>query len=450
MGLFGPPDVAKLEAKGDVPGLIRALGYEKDSAVRQAAATALGQIRNADAVEPLIVNLRDPDVAARQAAATALGQIGDARAVEPLVRLAALNDADPDVRNAAAKALVTLGPGAVKPLITALRSRAAEVRQAAEALGQIGLPAIQLLVDALGEQDADLRSAAADALGKLGWQPDMTVTGAIYWVYKREWGTCVEIGAPAVEPLIAALRDKDGEVREAAAAALIQIGAPSVQPLIAALDDDDEDYEVRKVAATALGKLGDVRAVKPLTSVLHAFFWNDLCEAAIQALGEIGDTGAVEYLTSRLEHDRSRLGRDACAAALQKLGWRPDNSGAAAVYWVDRGEWAKCVEIGAAAVGPLIAVLESGEDGVNLPAAEALGQIGDPRALEPLLAAVRKITLEIERQTPDIWEVLRRNITLETNPKEAHLQAVKSKLTHAAAEVAAAQLEPKRGPSEGT
>jgi hypothetical protein len=27
MGLFGPPDVAKLKAKGDVPGLIKALGW---------------------------------------------------------------------------------------------------------------------------------------------------------------------------------------------------------------------------------------------------------------------------------------------------------------------------------------------------------------------------------------------------------------------------------------
>jgi HEAT repeat protein len=47
MPLFGPPDVAKLKAKGDVPGLIKALGREKDSAVRQAAATALGHLREA-------------------------------------------------------------------------------------------------------------------------------------------------------------------------------------------------------------------------------------------------------------------------------------------------------------------------------------------------------------------------------------------------------------------
>ena len=57
MGLFGPPNVEKLKAKGDVPGLIKALGRQKDSALRQAASTALGHLRDACAVEPLIRRL---------------------------------------------------------------------------------------------------------------------------------------------------------------------------------------------------------------------------------------------------------------------------------------------------------------------------------------------------------------------------------------------------------
>jgi len=47
MPLLGPPAVAKLKAKGDVPGLIEALGRRRDSAVGQAAATALGHVREA-------------------------------------------------------------------------------------------------------------------------------------------------------------------------------------------------------------------------------------------------------------------------------------------------------------------------------------------------------------------------------------------------------------------
>jgi len=80
-GLFGPPNVEKLKAKSDVKGLIKALGYEKDSRVRRDAAGALGKIGDARAVEPLIAALKDEDKDVRTAAARVLGQIRDARAV---------------------------------------------------------------------------------------------------------------------------------------------------------------------------------------------------------------------------------------------------------------------------------------------------------------------------------------------------------------------------------
>ena len=54
MSLFGPPDVDKLKAKGDIKGLIKALGYQRDWQVRVSAARALGEIGDARAVEALI------------------------------------------------------------------------------------------------------------------------------------------------------------------------------------------------------------------------------------------------------------------------------------------------------------------------------------------------------------------------------------------------------------
>jgi HEAT repeat protein len=57
-----------------------------------------------------------------------------------------------------------------------------------------------------------------------------------------------------VEPLIAALKDKDSDVRKAAAEALGKIGDPrAVEPLIAALKD--AEWHVRKAAAKALVSL---------------------------------------------------------------------------------------------------------------------------------------------------------------------------------------------------
>ena len=71
----------------------------------------------------------------------------------------------------------------------------------------------------------------------------------------------------AVEPLIAALKDENEYVRQAAAEVLGKIGdARAVEPLIAALKD--ESFSVRAAAARALGEIKDPRAVEPLIAAL--------------------------------------------------------------------------------------------------------------------------------------------------------------------------------------
>lgn len=71
---------------------------------------------------------------------------------------------------------------------------------AAQQLGKmatLAVPAIPFLIEILGDSVAFVRGGAAEALGK--------------------------IGKPAVEPLIAALKDKDRRVREKAVWALVEI-----------------------------------------------------------------------------------------------------------------------------------------------------------------------------------------------------------------------------------
>ena len=119
MPLFGPPNIEKLKAKGNIKGLIKALGYKKDAAIRQAAAQALMEmgfgwsavealrkIGDARAVEPLIAALRDGDSDVRYKAARALWGIGDPRAIEPLIAL--LHDANKGIRLNAAETLVDI------------------------------------------------------------------------------------------------------------------------------------------------------------------------------------------------------------------------------------------------------------------------------------------------------------------------------------------------------
>jgi HEAT repeat protein len=74
---------------------------------RRNAAMALGKIKDSTAVKPLIAALNDENPIVRRNAAKALGEIQDNRAVEPLT--AALNDNSPVVRRNAALALKGMG-----------------------------------------------------------------------------------------------------------------------------------------------------------------------------------------------------------------------------------------------------------------------------------------------------------------------------------------------------
>lgn len=76
------PNVEKMKGKRDIVGLIKRLS-NKDTQVRQAAAQALGVIKDAKAVEPLIEALKDESCSVREEAAKALGKIKDSSAVVP-------------------------------------------------------------------------------------------------------------------------------------------------------------------------------------------------------------------------------------------------------------------------------------------------------------------------------------------------------------------------------
>jgi len=243
---------------------------------------------------------------------------------------------------------------------------------AATALGQIGdARAVAPLVAALRDKDGNVRHAAAETLDQLGWRPDQNEAGATYWVARWQWDRCVEIGAPAVEPLSAALKDANNIVRHAAAGALGEIGdARAVESLVTALKDKDEN--VRRAAAGALGEIGDARAVEPLRAALQDAN-RDVCLAAI--------------------------------AALDRLGWQPDQGEAGAAYWVARRQWDRCVEIGTPAVKPLSAALQDRDEDVRCGAAGALVQLGVQ--LEDVALQVQAVVHLINTLDHGSWPVRR-------------------------------------------
>jgi HEAT repeat protein len=169
-------------------------------------------------------------------------------------------------------AAITLGEmgdeRAIAPLITALRDSEWNVREAAQdALAQIGPPAVEPLIKALREYQ--IRTFVIEVLGKI---KDERVLDPLMAQLRNEefkdvaTKALVEVGLPAVERLMAVLNDKDKQVRKHAVMALGEIGiGEAVEPLIDATRD--EDWAVRLQAIAALDKIGDERG-KPAIKAL--------------------------------------------------------------------------------------------------------------------------------------------------------------------------------------
>jgi len=170
-------------------------------------------------------------------------------------------------------------------------------------------------------------------------------------VSRGEWSAAIELGTPAVEPLVAALKDRDPQGRTA--------------------------------AARALGRIRDARAVKPLVDALRE---KEVREAALQALEEIG--------------------------------WKPQNDGHRALQLVielenaqheRRDEIARALaELGPPAVEPLMDALQTGDKEVRKAAAQALGVIGDPRAIESLMSLAADETRAIREGASPLATLLER------------------------------------------
>ena len=179
---------------------------DRDPAMRDRAARALGDLRDARAIPALIAALADGRVG--RGAVWALTQFTDPRLVAPLVGALSLPDAT--ARALAAGKLAELGDrAAVRGLIATLADEDEHVREeAARALGRLGDPAaLEPLLGALRDDRGDhVREEAAGALGALGADDER-----------------------CVEALRAAQEDRHVMVRRAAAEALAALGRPSVR-----------------------------------------------------------------------------------------------------------------------------------------------------------------------------------------------------------------------------
>jgi len=184
-------------------------------------AAALEEERVKDEIDIQIDLLNDPDWVVRREAVITLGEMGDERCVAPLAK--ALRDGDWQVREVAI-----------------------------EAMGQVGSPAVETLLKLL--RDWEVRKYAILSLGKI--RDERVLDPLMFQLRNDEFKddaitALVDLGEPSVSRLIAALRDKDEQVRKSAVLALGRIkNDQAIAPLIEMLGD--KDWFTRLTAAAAL------------------------------------------------------------------------------------------------------------------------------------------------------------------------------------------------------
>jgi HEAT repeat protein len=163
----------------------------------------------------------------------------------------------------------------------------------------LGAPAVEPLVVALKAPDSIVRENAADALGEIkdprAVEPLIAaLKDSVPLVRDFALDALSAFGTPAVEPLIAALKDSDSVVRENIAVALRQLKDPrAVESLIAALKDSDS--HVRQNAVDALGAIG-APAIEPLIATLKECSDSVVRYNAVEALSRIEDPHGVPTL----------------------------------------------------------------------------------------------------------------------------------------------------------
>ena len=124
----------------------------------------------------------------------------------------------------------------------------------------------------------------------------------------------------AVEYLIQAVGDPDVRVRVKAIEMLGEMRATDATPvLIQALFLRSTEAQMKQRILAALGKIGDVRAARPIIEFLHRDLDPATRGTAIFALGDIGAPESVEALQPIAEADQDQNVRRLASEALNKV-----------------------------------------------------------------------------------------------------------------------------------
>jgi HEAT repeat protein len=312
--------------------VVRVLGWIDDESIMEGLTRLLGSpslrsevvetlVRHGRRVAPLLCRqLESEDLDIRRAAITALGRIGGRECVPMLVR--ALRNGELTVEIAGALARIG-DPSAYEPLLELLGHDRASVRQAAiGALNSIGHPSMRKHIHALlNDPNPHARESAARIAGYFGY-PECAdlLLERVYDVNENVRRAVVENlsnlqDGRVFAALTSAINDESPKIRIAAIQSLGHMENPAALPqLLRALRDPDT--WVRYYAARALADIRSPESIDALAIVLHEDKAMQVRIAAVDALGSIGGRRAVAMLAPFVDFED----RDLSRAALLALG----------------------------------------------------------------------------------------------------------------------------------
>lgn len=333
--------LAQMNAQSEIPLLWQTLNAsDEDPFVRGAAAFGLGMLAVREAVPDLIAALESDAEALQLAAAGALARLSDERALEPL--RAILHDADsPEVRSAAATALSSFGAAVVPTLTQALLSdENPSVRQAAlRGLAYIGgSEATQAVLSFLGSgflltcEPSVCSGLALETLvalakldqGALAVQLLERTLDAVrdvlplFFAFAEQAlvNVVTQVGRVAPQVFDLLLQDESTYVQALGLTALANVqGRASREALLCCLDPD-ESVIVRRAVLEGLSKWA---TSDDLAILILEITNRDRRSrvAALSALARVGDARALQPLSDALNSEILVIRLDVAGAALR-------------------------------------------------------------------------------------------------------------------------------------
>jgi HEAT repeat protein len=413
--------------------LMLALRLENTEA-RLIAAVALGELKSVKSVSELAKALDDSDAGVALAAATSLGQIGEAAGSKALV--GKLGDSSTELRLVCVESLgKTGGEDAAEGLIGALADKDSGVRKAAgESLVAIGEVTVPYALEALRNDNELIRGGSIAALKALDGVP--TTGNDLIWFMLAQVSTdgkstidyvavrkLAKMDADAVETLLQAVAHNVSDVREHAFRALELIGESCTDNALAAADDEAgssaKDWLEGRSAwdGAPNWRIGLWAA---LTALNPDFEYDSSVVTAMQTEGRTAFrviispkfTASREYtpLLINLLGDRTipppeqpELDKDGIPTVKQAR----DTFRGEANQQIARE---KLIAAGDAVVLPLIAAVNDNDDALIAGhIATALGEIGDARAVDPLIQALTaKVDAEEELSQSPFYNALQK------------------------------------------